>query len=382
MGVRNLHYLLKKKCPQVYHNIPLAKYAFKKIAIDVSIFMCKFRALHGARWLDGFLELITRLRQEDVHFVCVYDTKAPPEKNGERRSRNLIRQTNREFIIQLKQSLRQYQIENKLDDIAMLPSLDLESDDYELYTFLQRLVGSRKLDVCSFLDLQGQLDHLKHTLENVRSGDFETTKTLFQICGIPIEIADGEAESLCASLNKMNLVSAVLSDDTDVLVHQSPIMLTRLDMNTKTCTEIDYQEVLAALQLTPGQFVDLCIMLGTDYNRSAMKASTDKILSWIQQYKTIEAIETALSSSFDFSSLNHIRLRDIYKSPFAPLFVTSVPFCVKPMISDLEVFYRHHECQFPLDECIRACTTHQVNRTASWSESEDSPGLIRSTSSS
>ena len=45
MGIKNLNNLLRKKCPHVFVETHLSEYAFKKLAVDVSLFMCKFKAI-------------------------------------------------------------------------------------------------------------------------------------------------------------------------------------------------------------------------------------------------------------------------------------------------------------------------------------------------
>ena len=73
MGIKNLNNLLRKKCPQVFVDIHLSEYAFKKLAIDVSLFMCKFKAICGDRWLTSFVNLVQCLRRNEIHCVFIYD---------------------------------------------------------------------------------------------------------------------------------------------------------------------------------------------------------------------------------------------------------------------------------------------------------------------
>ena len=52
----------------------------KKIAIDISLYMCKYKAIYGDNWLYAFLKLISSLRKNEIHCVFIYDNGAPPEK--------------------------------------------------------------------------------------------------------------------------------------------------------------------------------------------------------------------------------------------------------------------------------------------------------------
>jgi len=84
MGIKNLNNLLRKKCPHVFVETHLSEYAFKKLAIDVSLFMCKFKAICGDRWLTSFVNLVQCHRRNEIHCVFIYDNGAPDEKSAER----------------------------------------------------------------------------------------------------------------------------------------------------------------------------------------------------------------------------------------------------------------------------------------------------------
>ena len=58
-----------------------------KVSIDTSLFLCKFKAIAGDRWLESFIRLVSCLRRNEIHCVFIYDTSAPPEKNDERAER-------------------------------------------------------------------------------------------------------------------------------------------------------------------------------------------------------------------------------------------------------------------------------------------------------
>ena len=110
MGIHNLNTLLRKKCPEVFKEVHLSNLAYCKIAIDISLFMFKYKTIHGEKWLNGFLTLIECLRKNFIHPIFVYDSEAPPEKKEEqlrrRESRNLIKQKNE----QIKKDFEDYKI--------------------------------------------------------------------------------------------------------------------------------------------------------------------------------------------------------------------------------------------------------------------------------
>ncbi len=41
MGIKNLNNLLRKNCPLVFEEIHLSEFSFSKVAVDISLFLCK-----------------------------------------------------------------------------------------------------------------------------------------------------------------------------------------------------------------------------------------------------------------------------------------------------------------------------------------------------
>ena len=80
MGIKNLHKFLRKHCPEVYTSVHLSNYAFKKVAIDISLYMFKYKTVFGDSWLQAFVNLVACLRKNEIHCLFVYDNGCPIEK--------------------------------------------------------------------------------------------------------------------------------------------------------------------------------------------------------------------------------------------------------------------------------------------------------------
>ena len=63
MGIKNLNKLLKKYVPSIFEPIDMSIMAFKKIAIDASIYMYKYKAFYKDIWIHGLLLLVLCLRK-------------------------------------------------------------------------------------------------------------------------------------------------------------------------------------------------------------------------------------------------------------------------------------------------------------------------------
>lgn len=89
-------------------------------------------------------------------------------------------------------------------------------------------------------------------------------KRLSLYMGLPFIQALGEAEAQCAALNIAGKVEGTITQDWDILPFGGLKMLKNFS-NKKLITEIDLLKMLKELDLTHEQFIELCILLGTDY---------------------------------------------------------------------------------------------------------------------
>lgn len=134
---------------------------------------------------------------------------------------------------------------------------------------------------------------------------------LMLMMGIPVHRAIGEAELVCSALLKDNLVCGILSRDTDHLVLGCSSLF--LSIGSQVLQKLDMNKLLYKLNLTKMQFVDFCILCGTDYNMpyrtsSRYLISPEQALDIIHRYRSIEiaAINVSLPTTM------HIECRETY----------------------------------------------------------------------
>jgi len=346
MGIKNLHSFLKKKCPHIYKTVPLSSYQDKTIAIDLSIYLFKYKIVYGVKWLDAFLNMITNFKEHQIQIIFIYDTKAPPEKDGERKNRSDARAKLRDRLEtikkgweEVKKSLKETQIDFEYDSI--------KEKNPTFYQFLVR--NSSALHTIECKVVEDEIYKMENSLVHITVAEFNTTKELFELCGVPYINAEGEAESLCASLNIYGHVDATLTDDTDVLAYLTPIMLHKLNFEEQTFVEIHSQDILKELKLSPPEFLDFCILCGTDYNTTIQKIGFEKAYKLIKEYHSLENI--GKETDFDVSVLNFPRIRDLFKEPHLGLSFKK-PMLKTPDVPKLQEFCFLNNCQF---DCSRLC---------------------------
>jgi 5'-3' exonuclease len=317
MGIKsNYNKFLKEYGGEhLFKNSHLSEFRFKKIAIDTSIYLYKFKACMGDNWMNGFFNMVQAMRRHLIHCVFIFDGVAPKEKNLERVKRN-------ESKLKLQQDIKIF-----TDEIAEFHKTGIVTD------FLNNKVGEEKpFDIS---EAESLLDKKQSHNFQIHSSDFVSIRSFLDIMKIPYYTATEEAEKFCSQLCINNLVDAVLSDDTDVMAYKCPVVLSKLNSYNGSCVVVRHTELLEALELSPAQFLDHCIMCGTDYNNNIPKVGSVTSYNYIRKYKTIESIQT--EGGLDITCLNHERVRVLF-TEFINTDLTNVPYCGIPDFDKLSQF--------------------------------------------
>lgn len=329
MGIKsNFNKFLKDTCPQVFNDIHLSELSFQKVAIDISIYVHKYKAVCGDRWLSSLLNLIVSLRRNELHCIFVFDGKAPPEKVSEQQKRREEKDKMEDKLYILEQALDKY-----------YKTGDVDSCLKDLYN--KRRSPSRKTLMCKKKGINmnwviNKIEQKRSQLYSISSADFENVRVMLDILNVPYITAPDEAEKLCAKLCIDGDVSAVLSEDSDVIAYGCPLFCTKIDTSKDTCVMIKCDDVLSGLELDYNSFLDFCILCGTDYNSNIPKVGSKTSYKYITKYKTIENIEE--NEEIDVSILNFVRVRELF-SQFADD-IYDIPFCGKPDFDKLQEFMR------------------------------------------
>ena len=341
MGIKHLNKIIKKYSPDAFKTTHLSHYAFKRVAIDVSLFMFKYKTVFGEdRWLTAFVSLICCLRRNEVHPVFIFDSKAPPEKLLEQQERREARNKIKEKLEKLEVDYNTYKDSGEVSDFLKEESKKEKTNVFLLGTpaFRERVI-------------KDMIDKLKlHTISIGRK-DFLLAKELFSIMSIPYYQATTEAEATAAYLCKEGIVHGVVSEDTDVLAYASPKFMTKINIVSETCMEIDYNRILLDLEMTPSQFLDMCIMCGTDYNKNIPKIGPQKAYQLIKKHGSLDKIKE--ETDLDTSVLKFERGRELFTFK-EDYFTEKVVFCGEPNFNMIDEFLFKHNCRINMDY-VRKC---------------------------
>jgi 5'-3' exonuclease len=308
MGIKNLHRFLKKHTELIYNEVKLSDYSNKTIAIDINVYLYRYKSIHKDKWLNVFLTLVLLLCKYNIQCIFIYDTKAPIEKNAKKEERKRRKKNAEIRIRDIKNDIKEY------DDTGVITPLLSEISTKRgghLKNLLRRDVQNPILDRESIYE---ELNCLTNQIVNISRAEIAMSKKVLELLGIPFYDSVTEAETLCAYLCCHGKVDAVLSDDTDVLVYGTPVFATKLNLKNETFIELRYSDIISNLNLQQNQFTDLCIMCGTDYNDNVPQIGSEKAFKLIQKYTNLEGISVN-REDLDLSILNFTRVREIFSVP-------------------------------------------------------------------
>eukprot|EP00768_Dysnectes_brevis_P003496 gnl/Dysnectes_brevis/2490_a2978_1565.p1 GENE.gnl/Dysnectes_brevis/2490_a2978_1565~~gnl/Dysnectes_brevis/2490_a2978_1565.p1 ORF type:complete len:366 (+),score=129.74 gnl/Dysnectes_brevis/2490_a2978_1565:60-1157(+) len=259
MGIHNLQGLLNEFAPAAVKERPFRFFTGKKVAIDASVMMYQFMTsiLAGGQplkneegmitsHLKGMISRVSRLLAHGIKPVFVFDGKPPAMKAGELARRRKLKEEAEKGLADAKEA----------------------GDEALIRKFARRTAKVKP-------------EHNQQAMK------------LLAAMGVPIVQAPGEAEAQCAEMAKCGLVDAVATQDMDALTFGTPVMLRYLTAAEKKgvgVIEITLSVALEQLGLNMQEFMDLCILCGSDYTARIPKVGEKTALKLIKKYRTIEKV--------------------------------------------------------------------------------------------
>jgi 5'-3' exonuclease len=346
MGIKNLNKLIKKICPDIFRYIHISDFSYKKIAIDTSLYMHKFKSVCGDKWIISFINLIAVLRKNNVHCVFVFDGKSPPQKEKEKEKRKNAKIKLEETLYILEDSLNSYYKTNVIDGVL----LDFYKKNKKNISLLTKNIDIKFIEE--------KIEQKRNQIININPEDFTIIKELLDILKIPYYTSPGEAEKMCAKLCIDGIIDAVLSEDTDLLAYKTPIFLSKIDMYREVFIEINYKELLDNLEINSDEFLDVCIMCGNDYNTNIPKIGSIKSYDNIKKYKNIETFEDKTKINTD--NLNYLDCRQMFNY-FNDYNIVSIPYCGIPDFKEFKYFILNNNISIDIDNIYKKFLNNNIN---------------------
>ena len=359
MGIKGLSKFLKSKFPENLKTIHLSQYEEKKIAVDISSYLYKYKCTCGEReWATAFTRFLLRLRKINIHPIPVFDSQARPEKDEEIKSRKENKKNLRE-----KTDLLEY-------DLTVARETGEVSEELQSFHEKRKLEAKRnltengKIIELNLNSIEFEIQKRRKQEVSITREDIEKVQGILEILGIQFIIAPHEAEAYCAELCAHGGVEAILTEDTDSLAYACPKVLYSLHLSELTCYEIEYSELLKSMNFTSEQFLDFCIMCGNDYNDNIAGIGPVKAFSLLSDCGCIEEIEQ------DTSVLNYQRGRELFRissNEEIPIMI----YCDVPMLDKVLEGFKQLQINVYPNELNKALYTKLVIEGGNDEESEE-----------
>lgn len=273
MGIKGLQRYITKTHSQSIH--PYMKYSRCIFAIDANILLykCCYSYSHSmTMFINFFVHKIASFLCCGIFPVFIFDGEAPDEKKQTILQRNASKKM-------LKQRLEEMRsTENKT--LAVLNSI-------------------RKLEKQCF---------------NVTRNHRQVLVELLNSLLLPHAIAMGEAETLCAVLQRKGIVHYTLSDDTDALVYGCDRTVHTVKGTDRYLMETDLDRFLVSQGIDREGFLNACILSGCDYlSNLSCQARIDVCIDFVKRYGTLEEARDEMNKNIPMHPIEEYnRVKDIY----------------------------------------------------------------------
>jgi flap endonuclease-1 len=262
MGIKGLADFLRKKCPLAFVPTDLSQYRGLRVAIDVPIYAYKYAFYKTspsdtATVVNGFLRH-NRTWTQRYGMTCIYVFDGPcvaakTVEHGRRdKARASMKQKQDKDLQELKEEAEEYMAQGKAMDL---------------------------------MSVQLQMEAVSRRSTTVTSMDYAGLKELFTKLSIPFCVGEGDAEKKCAALCLTGEADVVATEDYDVLACGAPRVLRNV---TKGPEEVHLQTVLDCLQFTQEQFIQFCVLCGSDFTTYLPNVGPAASYKAIQTYGTIQ----------------------------------------------------------------------------------------------
>jgi flap endonuclease-1 len=269
MGIKQLMQLINDKAPAAVRRIPIENYAGRTIACDASMAIYQFLiatqfATAGAKGISmltdesgnptahlvGLFNRTVQFLEHGIKPVWVFDGVAPLLKGG-------VLEKRKKAKVEAEEALQVAIEEGNLEEA--------------------KRYSKRSVRITPEMT--------------------EDAKHLIRLLGVPVVEAPGEAEAQCAKMVTQGQAYAVASEDMDSLTFGAAFLLKGFNNKKEPIVEVSLEEVLRSLNLTQNEFIDMCILLGSDYTTHVDGIGPANGYKLIQQYSSLERVIEFVNSS-------------------------------------------------------------------------------------
>jgi len=325
-GIRQI---LLSELPYIPNN---RNYSYRTVVIDTSEFI--YKSIIGGDHSSGLLNFLEKMFRNNLFPIFVFDGKPPKEKTKTLEDRKRVKDRARDKVSHIKDKLDQVDkillyVDKQKDDIKNssinqisicdnIPAPQNQSPIKltqvqnninetikELFSDSSDTSDEQGTDQDIFdlpcddlidklrnkiTDLMNESEKIKKKMVGIQDKQYSDIKKLFKLFNIPYIQAGVEAEMICAALVKHGIADYCIGNDMDLFALGCPRIIRNINFKNDIVDVYYFDDILANLGLTYTEFVDFCILLGSDYTSRMGGVKNYHILDFIRKYKSIENI--------------------------------------------------------------------------------------------
>ena len=224
MGIKGLSTYLKHNVTRSAREVALSDLSGLRVAVDASIYM--YRGKGQEELVGSIYAMASTLRFHGVELTFVFDGVPPDEKKRTLAGRRARKGAAREELARIESDV----------SAARPPAI------------------------------AARISRLRRDCATVTDDDVKSVKSLLTQMGVKHVDATGEAELLCAQLERAGAVDACMSDDTDVFAYGCERVIRYVSVMGRSAVLYETRGVIAEMGVNPSDFRDVCAAAGTDYS--------------------------------------------------------------------------------------------------------------------
>ncbi len=240
MGIRGLSSYLKWNTPHLYREVQWEHHYGETWGIDCSCMMYRARAA-GLSILTVLAKFFVQMKRYSITPIVIFDGRPPSSKDS---------------ILEERRNQRT----SALSEIQALTS--------EMGTPISKIQRAF---------MEKRMMGLRCQSPQITTKEKDDVKQFLYSAGILFMTATGEADDVLAYLSREQTIQAIVSTDMDMLPRGVKTLILPQTRDASVVKEIHTSDVLQSLDLTYSQFVDACVMMGSDYADKDWKTITPEL---------------------------------------------------------------------------------------------------------
>jgi flap endonuclease-1 len=276
MGIKGLDKFIRNNTNYTITHTNLSYINNKSVIIDTSCLVYRYILYNESKFMTIFKNILRKFEKYNIKPIFVFDGCSPVEKSKIITKR---KEKKRDAIQELNDLNKDKLIISSVNVNEEL--ISTISDKYITLNNTNLTIGeiiNEKINKVQKKSIHFKYNHITQMKE------YLTSKNINYIH------ANIEADLICAIAVKYGFANYCISDDTDMFPYNCDHVIRNINFRNETIDIYNRHKLLNELDITNEQFIDLCILLGSDYIPRTIGIKLTNILLLIKKYNSIENI--------------------------------------------------------------------------------------------